>query len=93
MKKVQNIQEKVQKELPDFASEVAALSVEDLNQRLNQCAKDFEANEDAKEADEALEQARLAASELAAPYRDCKKVIRLKSRYIVSLIKEKGGKV
>lgn len=82
---------KVEKELPEFVNEVAGLSVDDLNGRLSQLAKDFEAVEEAKEADEALQEARNTAKELGAPYRDGKKAIRLKSGYIVALIKEKGG--
>ncbi len=82
---------KIEKQLPEFVNEVAGLSVEDLNARLSQLAKDFEAVEEAKQADEELESLRAAASEAAAPYRDGKKAIRLKSGYIVALIKEKGG--
>lgn len=87
-----SIQEQVQHDNPEFTSEVAGLSVEELDARLAQLAKDIEAFFQAKEADEALEEARLAASELAAPYRDGAKALRLKSRYLVALIKEKGGK-
>ncbi len=82
---------KVEKEMPDFANEVAGLSVDDLNGRLSQLAKDYEEIQTAKEADEDLESLRSAASEAAAPYRDGKKAVRLKSSYIVALIKEKGG--
>lgn len=82
---------KVEKEMPEFTGEVAGLSVEELNARLSQLAKDFEAVEEAKQADEELESLQAASREAAAPYRDGKKAIRLKSGYIVSLIKEKGG--
>lgn len=86
-----SIQEVVQKKLPDFADAVAGLSVADLEKRLNTYAKEAERVEEAKEGDEALEKAKEQASEYAAPYRDAKRDIRLKSRYIISLIKEKGG--
>lgn len=86
-----SVQEKVQEDMPEFASEVAGLSVGDLNNRLAKLAKDSEANEQAQEDDEGLEKARAEASELAAPYRDAKKAIRLRSRYIIALINEKGG--
>jgi hypothetical protein len=85
-----NLTEKVQKELPEFVSEVASLSVEQLDARLAQLAKDADAVEQAKEADEALEQARERAAELNAPYVDSRKALRLKSRYIVELLKEKS---
>jgi len=86
-----SIQQKVQEEMPEFASEVAGLSVSDLNNRLAQLAKDSEVNEQAQEDDEGLEKARAEAAEMASPYKDAKKAIRLRSRYVIGLIKEKGG--
>lgn len=86
-----SLQEKVQEDMPEFAAEVAGLAVQDLNNRLATLAKGAEENEQAQEDDEDLEKARSEASELAAPYRDAKKAIRLRSRYIISLIREKGG--
>lgn len=86
-----SLQEKVQEEMPEFANEVAGLSVDQLNVRLANLAKDAEKNEEAQEDDEDLEKARGEAAELSAPYRDAKKAIRLRSRYVISLIKEKGG--
>ena len=85
------LQQKVQEEMPEFADEVAALSISDLNGRLATLAKNAEANEEAKEDDEELEKAHALAAELGAPYRDARKAIRLRSRYLISLIKEKGG--
>lgn len=85
------LQEKVQEEMPEFAGEVAGLSVDQLNGRLANLAKDSETNETAMEDDEELEKAKAHASELGAPYRDARKGIRLRSRYIIALIKEKGG--
>jgi hypothetical protein len=86
-----SLQEKIQEEQPEFAGEVAGLSVDQLNARLAEQAKAAEWNEQAKEDDEELEEAQAHASELGAPYRDAKKAIRLRSRYLIALIKEKGG--
>jgi len=86
-----DLKQKVQEEMPEFANEVAGLAVSDLNNRLAKLAKDAEANEQAQEDDEELEQTRAQASEMAAPYKEAKKAIRLRSRYIIALIKEKGG--
>lgn len=86
-----SLQEKIQEEMPEFAGEVAGLSVADLNNRLAEQAKAAEWNEQSKEDDEELEEAQAHASELGAPYRDAKKAIRLRSRYLIALIKEKGG--
>lgn len=87
----QTLSEKVHKEMPEFAGEVAGLSVDDLNGRLATLAKASEENSQMKEEDDRLEEAQREAKELAAPYKDAEKAIRTKSRYIISLIKEKGG--
>lgn len=91
MKPKKSLSEKVHKEMPEFADAVAGLSVEELDARLAQIAKDIEAVQESKEADEKLEQARAVAAEAAAPYSDSKKALKLKTSYIIGLIKEKGG--
>ena len=85
------LEEKMKEEQPEFAGEVAGLSVDQLNGRLAELAKAAEWNEQAKEDDEDLSEKQAAASEAGAPYRDAKKAIRLKSRYLIKLIQEKGG--
>lgn len=87
-----SLEEKMQEEQPEFAGEVAGLSVDQLNGRLAEQAKAAEWNEQAKEDDEDLAEKQAAASEAGAPYRDAKKAIRLRSRYLIKLIQEKGGK-
>jgi hypothetical protein len=86
-----SLEEKMQEEQPEFAGEVAGLSVDQLNARLAEQAKAAEWNQQAKEEDEDLEEKKAVASEAAAPYRDAAKAIRLRSRYLIKLIKEKGG--
>lgn len=81
----------VQKKFPEFTEVVDALSVDDLEKRLSQYAKEQEAVEDAKEADEALAQAKLQVSEYSQPYSDAKKAIRFKTKYLIALIGDKGG--
>lgn len=83
--------DQVKESNPEFFDTVQGLSVDDLNGRLASLAKDAETVEDTKENDEDLKQAKAEASELAAPYRDAKKAIRMKSKYVISLIKDKGG--
>ena len=85
-----SIQEKAQKELPDFVAEVDGLSEESISARLVELAKGMEELQSAKEGDEELEQAREKASELAAPYREAKAVTQLKTRYLIQLLQEKG---
>lgn len=85
------IQEVVQTEFPEFFSEVAGLSTDQLNNRLATLAKNLEESETAKEEDEELEEAKATATELGAPYRDAKKALRVKSKFIIGLLKEKGA--
>ncbi len=86
-----NLADKVNKEFPEFSAEVSSLSSSDLNARLAQLAKDLEANEDAKEADDALQTAKAGVKEMGAPYRELKQASRLKSRFIISILKESAN--
>ena len=89
-KQKKGVKQTVEELYPDFTSEVGALSLDSLEKRLSNYAKRAEEIEEAKESDEELEKTKELLSELAAPYRDGKKEVRLKSRYIISLIKERG---
>lgn len=82
---------KVQKEMPEFADEVARLDVQGLKNRIATYAGELSESEDQKETDEALKNAQMEAKELGAPYRDVKKAVAMKTRYLLSLMKEKGG--
>lgn len=86
-----DIQSVVAKELPEFTSECSNLTVDDLNYRLAQLAKDGEAVAEAKDADPWLETARAQVTELSGPYRDAKKTIQMKSQYIIALLKDMGA--
>lgn len=85
-----SVQDKVKEEYPEFADSVQLLSLADLNGRLAQLAKDGESVQDSKEADDSLQQAIQTSSELGAPYQEAKKAIRLKTKYIIELTKERG---
>lgn len=87
---------RVQRDMPEFVDAVENLTVDQLNAclaRLARLAKDAEKIEEAKEADEEFEKAKALAVELGAPYRDGKKAVRLKARYVIALINAKGGDV
>ena len=91
-KQKKTIEERVQADYPEFHSTVATLSVTELEKRLSEYAKHRNQVEESQEADEDLEMAKAQVSELGAPYRDAKKEINMKSKYIINMIKEKGGK-
>lgn len=84
-----NIRDQVQEQLPDFAEECNALTADQINTRLAGLAQSTQEVEDAKEADEELEQAQAKASELGAPYRDSLKTIKLKTRYLLAIAKDR----
>ncbi len=81
--------DKIEKEMPEFTSEVRGLNVQELEARLVNLTKASEANQDAMEADEGLEQAKDQVREFSAPYRDFHKHNRMKTQYILNLLKER----
>lgn len=87
----QTIEDKVNKKFPDFAVEVAGSSIEALEKRLSNYAKATSDWEQKKEEDDALNELKDQVSEMNAVYADPIKELKLKSRYLTHLIKEKGG--
>lgn len=86
-----SVQEKVQKEFPEFTATVDGLSVADLEGKLASYAKNQNEIEASQEADEELQNTKALLKELNGPYNDSKKAVKLKMKYIIALIKEKGG--
>jgi hypothetical protein len=87
----QNDKAKIEKELPEFVSEVLGLSVENLDCRLASLSKQLEEVRQSMQDNEAILAAREELNLLSAPFKDAKKFIQLKTQYIIDLIKEKGG--
>lgn len=81
--------QKTQKEYPDFCHEVDSLGAEALKARIVQLQQTLEESEAHKDSNEELKQLRSQVSELAGPYRDVKKAVKLKTKYIIELLKEK----
>lgn len=88
---MKTIKEKTQKQYADFCEEVQNLTSEALKQRIVTLQQGLQESEDHKEANEALAAARATATELAGPYRDVKKAVKLKTQYILELLKDKGA--
>ena len=87
-----DIEEIVREEMPEFAEECQSATTEALEARLSKCAKEREEIQDAKEMDEEYAEARAKATHLGSPYRDGMKYNRIRSLYIIRLIKERGTK-
>lgn len=86
-----SIEERIRAVAPDFVAEVVGLSIEDLDWRILGLAKEIETIQDAKESDEEFQAARELVSEMAAPYNESKRGAQLRIKYLIQLIKEKGG--
>jgi hypothetical protein len=82
--------EKVQKEMPEFAAEVAALSSDAIDSRLAELSRNHEEVQEAKRGDEELQEAKNLSRALGEPYGDAIKVIRTKAKYLVELQKGLG---
>lgn len=75
----------------EFKEEVDALSVAVLEARITRMQKDLDESEEHKKDNIPLNTAKEEVKELSGPYNDVKKAVKLKTKYIIELIKEKGG--
>lgn len=75
---------------PDFCIEVQVLSTEQLKERVISLQQQLEESEEHKESNDALKEARVVCQELSAPYRDVKKAVKLKTKFILDLLKNRG---
>lgn len=75
----------------EFKEEVDALSVKSLEDRITRMQKDLDESREHKEANTALRHAKDEVAEISGPYSDVEKSVKVKTKYIIELIKEKGG--
>jgi hypothetical protein len=83
--------DQIEKLYEGFAAEVETLTAEELKARIVRMQETLGESEAHKEANDSLKEARQAVSELAGPYNDVKKAVKLKTKYILELLKEKGA--
>lgn len=89
--KNRSILEKVDLEYPGFSDEVMRLDIQQLEKRIANYAKELEDSENHKAENQLLNNAKEQYEELRAPYKDVKKAISLKTKFLVHLIRERGG--
>lgn len=75
----------------EFMESVMGLSNKELEARISQMQKALDESEEHREANEALKNAKDEVKLLSGPYNDVKKAVKLKTKYIIDLLKEKGG--
>lgn len=81
---------KVLKDLPEFKDTADAASTEELKKIIVTCEGNIYTIEKDQESDVKLTAAKEMAKELAAPYRDAKKVQQAKIQYALFLLEGKG---
>lgn len=87
------LQEKVDAKYPKYSGEVMGLSVAQLDQRIAELQKTLEdaAQFQEEKNGEAMKTLAAQLKDLRADYGDAKKAVVLKTKYLVSLVREKGG--
>jgi len=90
-KKKLTFEEKMEKEDSAFVGEVVGLSVDQLRGRLGDIAKAQSEHDENQKNDEQLSAAKAEVKELASVYTEPRKENKKRIKYLVSLIKEKGG--
>lgn len=91
MSNKKSVKEQVQEKYKDFVSEVDILQVPELKARIVVYQQQLQESNEHKENNEQLTNARALVTELAGPYNDVSKAVKLKTKYIIDLIKEKGS--
>jgi hypothetical protein len=86
--------EKVDNKYPGYANEVVGLNVPQLDQRIAELQKTLEdaAQFQEDKNGEAITGLAAQLKDLRADYGDVKKAVALKTKLLVSLVREKGGK-
>lgn len=75
----------------EFKEEVDRLQVPALKERVVQLQKGLDESRIHKEENVALRNAKDEVAELNGPYSDVEKAVKVKTKYIIELMKEKGG--
>lgn len=75
----------------EFEGEVLGLSVKQLEDRIANLQKELDKSEEHKKENEALKDAKYEVSIIEGPYSDVKKAVQIKTKFLIELIKEKGG--
>lgn len=75
----------------EFESSVLGLSVTQMKERIAQMQKDLDESEEHKKENQALSNLKSEVATIEGPYNDVKKAVKIKTKYLIELIKEKGG--
>ena len=94
-KQKQNVMAVVQKEYPEFANVVDNLDVLELDKKIAVYAKELEKVQDDfnknEEIQKELEGLKERENYLKEPLKEAQKAIKLKIKYLILLVKDRGG--
>lgn len=93
MKNKEKLMAKVQKEYGEFSDAVAHLSGEDLERRILDYAKEQERIDEELDSNEVIKAAKDNLKEIKAPFTDAKKAVKMKMRYLMALLEDRGTAV
>lgn len=74
-----------------FAESVLKLNAQELKNRIASLASQLQESETHREENSALQKAKDEVKELSGGYNDVRKAVKLKTKYLISLLQEKGG--
>lgn len=83
-------QDKVEKELPEFAALANSAATMELNAKIAELTKGLEEVREALKNNEKIHNAREELKLLTGPFNDAKKTINLKIRYLIDRVKDRG---
>lgn len=88
----EKLQKKFETDLPeDWRDNVAAMSVERLNAALAEVAENEDLNQKAKEDDQDLASAKETYQTAAAGYKEATQANKLRTKYILRVLRDKGA--
>lgn len=90
-RKPKTLREKIETEFPEFADEAVTLAIPQMEKRISDMQKEFQDSEQHRTENPDLNQAKNEVKELSSSYNEVKKAVSLKTKYLVTLIREKGG--
>lgn len=84
-------EQKLEKEDSEFTDSVRGLDIPQLEARIAKYQKELQDSEEHKAQNAPLKEAQANVKELSGGYSDCRKDVKKKTRYLISMIRSKGG--
>jgi len=93
MKNKDKVMKKVEKDYPEFVDAVNSLAGNDLEKRILEYAKQQEQIDEELSNNEIIKTIKDNLKETRSPFVDAKKAVKLKMRYLMALLEERGQSV